>query len=80
MRIKDVDLHSYVMTEKGRTYTALSRIPTSIGHDMQSLIVIGTTVGWMFAVPDSGAKNGYQLTGKSGRLLSKDYLTVYQFF
>ena len=59
------DLHSYVVTEDGRTYTAVSRLNDDIGEDMQSLFVIGTPIAWLFAQPLQEAQNGFGLTGGS---------------
>ncbi|XP_064599623.1 nidogen-1-like isoform X3 [Liolophura sinensis] len=60
----DLDQHSYVVTTDGRSYTAISRLPSSIGHAMQTLNTLGGIVGWLFAVPISPrARNGYMFTG-----------------
>ncbi|CAH1793177.1 unnamed protein product [Owenia fusiformis] len=59
----NVDLHSYVVTIDGRSYTAISRSPTNeLGFSMQSLSAIGGIVGWLFAVP-TNTKNGFMVTG-----------------
>ena len=57
------DLHSYVVTSDGRAYTAISKMPDTIGYDMQPLSIFGGVVGWLFARPTANAPNGYQLTG-----------------
>ncbi|XP_076314540.1 uncharacterized protein LOC143226890 [Tachypleus tridentatus] len=62
-KFDDVDIHTYVVTSDGRTYTAVSKIPLEVGYDMQALFTIGEIVGWLFAVPHSGAKNGFMVTG-----------------
>ena len=60
----EVDLHSYIVTEDGRTFTAISRIPPSIGFSMQSLYLVTDILGWLFASPQTAqAKNGYVTTG-----------------
>lgn len=59
----DFDLQAYVVPKDGRSYTALSRVPLNVGYDMQSLNILGTTIGWLFAKPTKGALNGYQITG-----------------
>ncbi|KAL0266614.1 UNVERIFIED_CONTAM: hypothetical protein PYX00_009108 [Menopon gallinae] len=59
----DFDLQAYVVPKDGRSYTALSRVPINVGYDMQSLNILGTTIGWLFAKPMKGAMNGYQITG-----------------
>lgn len=57
------DLQCYVQTKDGRTYTAISRVPESIGQDFQLLSTLGGVIGWLFAKPIGNTKNGYQLTG-----------------
>ena len=62
--VGEVDLHSYIVTEDGRTFTAISRIPPSIGFSMQSLYLVTDILGWLFASPQTAqAKNGYVTTG-----------------
>lgn len=63
VKLEDLDLQSYVVTTDGRTYTAISRVPEELGFDMQSLNVLGTAIGWLFAKPIKSSKNGYELTG-----------------
>jgi len=62
--ISDVDLHAYVITNDGRTYTAINRIPDTIGWAMQSLYPIGGILGFLFAFPQQPTlHNGFVLTG-----------------
>ncbi|CAG2164803.1 unnamed protein product [Oppiella nova] len=61
--IDGVDLHAYIVTEEGRTYTAISRIPQNVGFDLQTISTIGSVIGWLFASTKSGAPNGFMLTG-----------------
>lgn len=61
--LQEVDLHAYIVTEDGRTYTAVSRVPGEIGSDLQVLTSLGGIVGWLFAVSKSGAPNGFTITG-----------------
>ncbi|XP_064621672.1 nidogen-1-like isoform X2 [Lineus longissimus] len=63
MDLANVDLHSYIVTNDGRAYTAISRIPREIGFSMMSLYTINGIIGWLFAVPLPKAKNGFSLTG-----------------
>ncbi|XP_063236036.1 nidogen isoform X2 [Bacillus rossius redtenbacheri] len=58
-----LDLQSYVVTLDGRTYTAISRVPSSIGYDMQTLNIFGVVIGWLFARPVGKVWNGYDITG-----------------
>lgn len=61
--LNGIDLHAYINSEEGRTYTALSRIPAAVGSDLQSLLAVGDVIGWLFAKARSGLPNGFQLTG-----------------
>ena len=64
VQINDVDLHAYVVTNDGRTYTAISRIPDTIGYSMQSLYAVGSILGFLFALPQQPMlHNGFVLTG-----------------
>lgn len=64
VQLNDADLHVYIVTEDGRTYTAISRVPPAIGSDLQVLTPLGGVVGWLFAVSRNGAPNGFMVTGK----------------
>jgi len=57
------DIHCYVVTNDGRTYTAISRVGTDIGYDLQGLVPLGTIISWLFASPENNSKNGFGLTG-----------------
>ncbi|CAG9578155.1 unnamed protein product [Danaus chrysippus] len=61
--LNDVDIQAYVVLADGRSYTALSQTPPSLGSSLQLLSVLGSVVGWLFAKPLGEAQNGYQLTG-----------------
>lgn len=63
INLNDVDIQAYVVVADGRTYTALSQAPTSLGSSLQLLNVLGGVIGWLFAKPLGSGKNGYQLTG-----------------
>lgn len=77
IRLEELDLQCYVVTNDGRTYTAISKVPEQLGYDMQSLNVLGTTLGWLFAKPIKTSKNGYELTGLYFLLILK---TIRLFF
>ncbi|MPC34543.1 Nidogen-1 [Portunus trituberculatus] len=51
IKLEELDLHSYVLTKEGRSYTAISRVPSQIGYDLQSITAIGTGIAWLFASP-----------------------------
>ncbi|RWS25534.1 nidogen-1-like protein, partial [Leptotrombidium deliense] len=61
--LQNIALHSHTETRDGRSYTGISRIPADLGPDMQTLFTIGSNIGWIFAKPRIGAKNGFVLTG-----------------
>lgn len=64
VKVSDIAVQAYVVTTDGRSYTALSKIPTIIGRDMQLINAASNMIGWLFAKPIGEAINGYQLTGK----------------
>ncbi|XP_050299870.1 nidogen [Anthonomus grandis grandis] len=66
-RLENLDLQSYIILTDGRAYTAVSKVPESIGGDIQTLQVIGSTIGYLLAKPVRGAVNGFQ---KSGGLIN----------
>ena len=45
------DLNCYVVTEDGRTYTAISRLPGHLGWQLQAAVPLGTVISWLFAKP-----------------------------
>nr|CAD7200894.1 unnamed protein product [Timema douglasi] len=73
-----LDLQSYVVTSDGRTYTAISRVQSTIGYDMQTLNVLGGVIGWLFARPLNKASNGYALTGGWYALTGASFRRVLQ--
>lgn len=64
---ENTDLHSYVVTSDGRSYTAISTIPEAVGHSLLPLAPIGGIIGWMFAVEQDGFRNGFSITGTCAR-------------
>ncbi|XP_048341715.1 nidogen-1 [Sphaerodactylus townsendi] len=60
---ENTDLHSYVVMNHGRAYTAISTIPEALGFSLLPLASIGGVIGWMFAVEQQGHKNGFSITG-----------------
>lgn len=62
--IDDVDLHAYVVTTDGRTYTAISRMEYALGQSLLSLYPIASVLGFLFALPQQpAAKNGFMIAG-----------------
>lgn len=47
----------------GRSYTAISTIPETVGYSLLPLAPIGGIIGWMFAVEQDAFKNGFSITG-----------------
>ncbi|XP_006895439.1 PREDICTED: nidogen-1 [Elephantulus edwardii] len=60
---ENTDLHSYVVMNQGRSYTAISTIPEALGYSLLPLAPVGGIIGWMFAVEQDGFKNGFSITG-----------------
>uniref|UniRef100_A0A672N3N6 Nidogen-1-like n=1 Tax=Sinocyclocheilus grahami TaxID=75366 RepID=A0A672N3N6_SINGR len=57
------DLHSYVVTNDGRAYIAISSIPSSVGPSLQPLSALGETIGWAFALEQPDYQNGFSIIG-----------------
>lgn len=64
MGIDDADLFSYIVPQDGRSYTAVAKIPERLGYDLQTVVVLGTSIGWLFSQSLRGAPKGFTLTGK----------------
>lgn len=60
---ENTDLHSYVVMNQGRSYTAISTIPETVGYSLLPFAPVGGIIGWMFAVEQEGFKNGFSITG-----------------
>lgn len=60
---ENTDLHSYVVMNQGRSYTAISTIPESVGYSLLPLAPVGGIIGWMFAVEQDGFRHGFSITG-----------------
>lgn len=58
------DLHSYVVVNDGRSYVAISDIPSSVGPSLQPLSALGGVIGWAFALEQPGFKNGFSIIGE----------------
>ncbi|CAK9297424.1 unnamed protein product [Gordionus sp. m RMFG-2023] len=61
--LKNIELHSYVVTVDGRIYTALSQVPPKISHSMKMLLPIAESINWLFAVNPENVSNGFTVTG-----------------
>lgn len=62
--VDNVDLHAYIVTSDGRTYTAISRMEYAVGQSLLSLYSVAGILGFLFALPQQpGAKNGFMVTG-----------------
>ncbi|XP_050978826.1 nidogen-1 [Labeo rohita] len=57
------DLHSYVVTNDGRAYIAISSIPSSVGPSLQPLPALGEAIGWAFALEQPDYQNGFSIVG-----------------
>lgn len=58
-KLENLNLQSYVVTSDGRAYTAISKVPESIGEDIQTLQILGSVIGYLFAQPVRKAVNGW---------------------
>ncbi|KAJ4945298.1 hypothetical protein JOQ06_013825 [Pogonophryne albipinna] len=63
IELSNNDLHSYVVTNDGRAYVAISNIPAGIGPSLQPLSSLGGVIGWAFALEQPGYQNGFSLIG-----------------
>ncbi|XP_069741272.1 nidogen-1 [Narcine bancroftii] len=63
VQFENIDLHSYVVVNDGRSYTAISRIPVAVGWSLLPLSSIGSTIGWMFALEQPNYENGFSIVG-----------------
>uniref|UniRef100_A0A8C6LQF3 Nidogen 1a n=1 Tax=Nothobranchius furzeri TaxID=105023 RepID=A0A8C6LQF3_NOTFU len=57
------DLHSYVVVNDGRSYVAISDIPTSVGPSLMPLLALSNVIGWVFALEQPGFRNGFSIIG-----------------
>lgn len=60
------DLHSYVVSNDGRAYVAISAIPISVGVSLLPLSGMASAIGWAFALEQPGYINGFSIVGKIG--------------
>ncbi|XP_067840235.1 nidogen-1 [Heptranchias perlo] len=63
VEFENIDLHSYVVVNDGRSYTAISRIPAALGWSLLPLSSVGSIIGWMFALEQPGYENGFSIVG-----------------
>ena len=62
--LEPADLHAYVQSRGGRTYSAVSRVEPSLGNSLVTLSSMAGVLGWVFAAPTvPKALNGYSVTG-----------------
>ncbi|KAM4690530.1 nidogen-2 [Rhinophrynus dorsalis] len=57
------DLHSYIVVNDGRAYTAISHVPEPASWSLTPLLPIGGLFGWLFALEKPGHQNGFSITG-----------------
>ncbi|XP_051880023.1 nidogen-1 [Pristis pectinata] len=63
VQFENIDLHSYVVVNDGRSYTAISRIPATVGWSLLPLSSVGSIIGWMFALEQPDYENGFSIVG-----------------
>ncbi|UMM35606.1 hypothetical protein L5515_008151 [Caenorhabditis briggsae] len=62
--IDKTELHTFATSTDGNVHTAVSKIPSDLGHPLLFLYSIGGVMGWLFAdVQSPNVYNGFQLTG-----------------
>ena len=57
-------LQAYAVVSDGRSYTSVAKVVPELGYDFQSLMPVSDIVGWMFAKPSVGVRNGFQMAGE----------------
>lgn len=66
------------MVADGRPYTAFSKIPNTIGKNLQILYPVTAVLNWLFAVPTGSGLNGFQITGRVIKLSVTKFLKPIQ--
>ncbi|CAL2045201.1 unnamed protein product [Caenorhabditis brenneri] len=62
--IDKTELHTFATSTDGNVHTAVSKIPSDLGHPLLLLYPVGGVMGWLFAdVQSPNVYNGFQLTG-----------------
>ena len=68
--LDSLSMHTYVSSKDGRTYTAISQIPSELGPALETLSTVGGGIGWLFALTSFRAYNGSTFTGKPSTCIS----------
>ena len=77
VRLDSLSMHTYVSSKDGRTYTAISQIPSELGPALETLSTVGGGIGWLFALPSSSrAYNGFTFTGESSIIHYSNYSDI----
>ncbi|CAK8680339.1 unnamed protein product [Clavelina lepadiformis] len=63
--IRNAAFHSFVQTDSGRSFEAVSGVQNVLGLALQPIEAVGDVIGWLFALPTTPAVNGFQYTGGS---------------
>ncbi|XP_072239421.1 nidogen-2-like [Leuresthes tenuis] len=63
VELNDIHLHSYIVVGDGRAYTAISKIPESVGWALMPVAPIGELFGWLFALELPNSQAGFKITG-----------------
>ena len=61
--IRNAAFHSFVQTDSGRSFEAVSGVQNVLGLALQPIEAVGDVIGWLFALPTTPAVNGFQYTG-----------------
>ena len=71
--IEGQQIQAYAVVSDGRSYTSVAKIVPELGYDLQSLMPVSDIVGWMFAKPAIGVRNGFQMTGECCHIGEKGF-------
>ncbi|KAM4559740.1 nidogen-2 [Odontesthes bonariensis] len=63
VELNDIHLHSYIVVGDGRAYTAISKVPESVGWALMPVAPIGELFGWLFALELPNSQAGFKITG-----------------
>ncbi|KAM9766649.1 nidogen-2 isoform 2-T2 [Menidia menidia] len=63
VELNEIHLHSYIVVGDGRAYTAISKVPESVGWALMPLAPIGELFGWLFALELPNSQAGFKIAG-----------------
>ncbi|XP_065209284.1 nidogen [Planococcus citri] len=63
IKLNQIEIQAYINIQEGRAYVAISKVPSTVGIQLQFLYPITTMLNWLFAKPIGNGLNGFQITG-----------------